>query len=138
MKQLIVLTAVLPMMLLFVAQFALDQRNHAMTTYAEEIVQTACEKARAEGCFTAEIQNELRRALSERLGISPETIGIDADEGVVYRLNYFDASSERGLIRYSISIPIGRRVASSGFFTRAEENWRILTFQGVMASERLP
>ena len=34
MKQFIVLAAVLPLMLLFVAQYAIDQRNHAATAIA--------------------------------------------------------------------------------------------------------
>ena len=138
MKNFIVLAAVLPLMLLFVAQFALDQRNHAVTAFVEEEVRAACEEARAEGCFTASIRDGLRERLASRLGIAPSAVTITADSGVVYRLNYFDASGERGLIRYSVSVPIGRITAAAGFFGGSGSNVRILTIAGTMASERLP
>ena len=138
MKQFIVLAAVLPLMLFFVAQYALDQRNHAATAFVEEEVQSACEEARAAGCFTEEIREKLRTRVAEKLGISPAAVAITADSGVVYRLNYFDASGERGLIHYSVSVPIGRMTASAGFLSPNGGNTRVLTITGTLASERLP
>ncbi len=138
MKQFIVLAAVLPLMLLFVAQYAIDQRNHAVTTIVEEEVRASCEEARAAGCFTAEIRERLKTSLAEKLGIAPTAVSITADDTVVYRLNYFDASGERGLIRYSISVPIGKAMATSSLFMPNGSNTRVLTIRGTMASERLP
>ena len=138
MKQFIVLAAVLPLMLLFVAQYALDQRNHAVTAIVEEEIRVSCEQARAAGCFTAEIRDKLKDSLRDKLGIPPSSVTITADDTVVYRLNYFDASGERGLIRYSVSVPIGKHMAAAGFFSLNGSNERVLTFRGTMASERLP
>ena len=138
MKQFIVLAAVLPLMLLFVAQYAIDQRNHAATAIAEEEIRAACELARSAGCFTQEIRTQLKSNLAEKLGLSPTDITVTADEGVVYRLNYFDSTGERGLIRYSVSVPIGRVMAVSGLFSTNTPNTRVLTVRGTMASERLP
>ena len=60
MKQLIVLAAILPLMLIFMAQYTLDQKNSATISILQEQVYTAKEKAKQEGCFTEEIKNELK------------------------------------------------------------------------------
>lgn len=137
MKQFIVLAAVLPLMLLFVAQFAIDQRTHFVTSFVEEEVRSSCEEARAAGCFTADIKENLQNRIAEKIGIEPSSVRIEAEEAVVYRLNYFDSSGERGLIHYSVSVPIGR-IMAAGLFAPKGRNERILTFSGTMASERIP
>jgi len=138
MKQFIVLAAVLPLMLLFVAQYAIDQRNHAATAFVEEEVRAACEEARSAGCFTSEIRERLVRSISGKLGIPAASVSVEADDSVVYRLNYFDSTGERGLIRYKITVPIGPMTAYSGFLSPAGRNERTVVIAGTMASERLP
>ena len=64
MKQLIVLTAVLPLMLIFMAQFTLDQKNNHAINIIQEEVYTAKEQAKQEGCFTPAIIQDLKSAVS--------------------------------------------------------------------------
>ena len=136
MKQFIVLTAVLPLLLLFVAQYALDQRNHALTTACEEQIRASCEEARLDGYFSADNRQRLAASLAETVGVEPSRIVIEAGSSVVYRVNYFDASGQRGLIPYSVTVPLGKSMAGGLF--RLQGNERVLTVRGTLASERLP
>jgi len=138
-KQFIVLAAVLPLMMLFLAQYALDQRNHAAASYLQEQVLLAGELARQEGCFTESIKNGLLEALSTGLGIPEEEIGLELTETRRYRINYFDPSGQRGLIHYSVSVPVDRIMAGGSFLgIAAEKNRMTYTVRGTLASERLP
>lgn len=139
MKQFIVLAAVLPLLLLFMAQYALDQKNHAAASFVQDQVLLAGEQARQEGCFTERIQEELRRALAEGLGIPEEEIGMEVTETRQYRINYFDPSHQRGLIHYKITVPVERIMAGGAFLgITAATNQATYTVSGTLASERLP
>ena len=137
MKQFIVLSAILPILLLFTAQFALDQRNGIAVSFIQERVYAAREKARQEGYFTEAIRQDLRAELAGFLGIDPLSIAIDATEEVQYRVNRF-AGDGRGIIHYSVRVPIGEAMAGSAFLGLTEaENRRIVTVEGQAASEKL-
>ena len=139
MKQLIVLACVLPILLLFLGQYSLDQKNSVALSVFQEQVYTAKEKAKQEGCFTPEIKEELRRNLSEKLGVSGEDIVIVATESRQYRVNSFDAGSARGLIHYKISIPVEKLMAGEKLLgISAKDNAGMYTVEGTTASERLP
>ncbi len=136
MKQVIVLAGVLPLLLVFMMQAALDQKNSAVISWLQEQVYTAKELAKQEGCFSPEIRAELQNRISEGLGIDPSEVIIEATESPRYRINRFDES--RGLIEYSVSVPIGERMAGARLFgIGAEENRTSYTISGVTASERL-
>lgn len=136
MKQFIVLAAVLPLLLVFLAQYALDQRNSALIGILQEHVYTAKEKAKQEGCFTWEIESELRECISRTFGISPEEIKIVATKTPLYRINSFD---ERGLIQYEVSVPIDCIMAGGRLFGLKGKNNSIdYVVSGSAASELLP
>lgn len=139
MKQLIVLTAILPLMLLFVAQFTLEQKNNYIINDFQQQVYTAKERAKQEGCFTQEIIEELKENISNNLGISESDIAITATETPKYRINYYDPSKERGLIHYSVSIPIDKIMAGGRLLgVPPEENKAIYVVEGTTVSEKLP
>ncbi|MDD2215977.1 MAG: hypothetical protein PHE41_05350 [Eubacteriales bacterium] len=139
MKQLIVLAAVLPLMLIFLAQYTLDQKNNAIISTLQQQVYTAKEKAKQEGCFTEEIKRELRDQISFDLGIESEEILIIATETRQYRINYFDEHGKRGLIHYRVSVPIDRVMAGGRLLgIQKEKNRTLFTVEGSTASERLP
>jgi hypothetical protein len=139
MKQLIVLTAVLPLMLIFMAQFTLEQKNnHAINTIQQQVY-IAKEQAKQEGYFTPDIIEELKDNISARLGISKNDISVAATETPRYRINFFDSSLERGLIHYSVSVPIEKIMAGGNILgISEEENRMVYTVEGSAASELLP
>ncbi len=139
MKQLIVLAAVLPLMLVFMAQFTLDQKNSAVIGMLQQQVYTAKEQAKQEGCFTPKIKEDLKKGISTKLGIPEQDILIVATESPIYRINYFDQEGERGIIHYSISVPLDKIVAGGGLMgISPEENKGMYTVEGTAASEKLP
>lgn len=139
MKQFIVLAAILPLMLIFITQYTLDQKNSAAINTLQQIVYTAKEQARQEGCFSDTIIRELKEDISLALGIEEEDIVITATENRQYRINYFDTGEERGLIHYSVSVPIDKVMAGGILFGIGDENNTALyTVEGTTASERLP
>lgn len=139
MKQFIVLAAVLPILLLFLSQYCLDQKNNQMINVFQQQVYAAKEEAKQEGCFTAAIKDKLRKNLSRTLGVSPEEILIEATETKQYRLSYFDEGGKRGMIHYRISFPLHKVMAGERLLgLAAEENTRLYSVEGSTASECLP
>lgn len=139
MKQLIVLTAILPLMLIFMAQFTLEQKNNYAINMLQQLVYTAKEEAKAEGCFSPEIVERLKDGISLKLGIPENDIVVEATETVRYRINYYDSSGARGLIHYKVSVPIDKVMAGGNFLGISEEmNRAVYTIEGTTASERLP
>ena len=139
MKQLIVLTAILPLMLIFIAQITLEQKNNAAISMLQQQVYTAKEQAKQEGCFTEDIINRLKTDISTNFGISKSEILITATEVPQYRINYFDSSSERGLIHYSVSVPIEKIMAGGSLIgISAADNKGVYTVEGTAASEKVP
>ncbi len=139
MKQLIVLAAVLPLMLIFIAQFGLEQKNSTAINTLQQQVYTAKEQAKQEGCFTLAIIEQLKRDISTKLKIPEQEIIIVATETPQYRINYFDPDRQRGMIHYSVSVPIGKIMAGGGLIgVPPEQNKGVYTVEGTTASERLP
>lgn len=143
MKQLIVLSAVLPLMLVFLLQFTLDQKNAYNISQFQEIVYTAREEARQEGCFTGEIEAELKRQVAKSFAVPEEEIEMEATRTVQYRVQSgegFDANGrQRGMIHYRVTVPIERLMAGHRLFgIKESENKGKYTVEGYAASERLP
>ena len=136
MKQFLVLLAVLPLCLVFLVQFSMDQVNSNRIGILSDMVYSAKEEAKQEGCFTDEIKAKLRRNISGSLGVSPDDILIEATEEPVYRVMN---ESERGLIHYRVQVPIGELTAGRRLFgIREDENVYYYTIESYTASERLP
>ena len=135
MKQFIVMLAVLPLMLVFLLQFSLEQQRSVRLAAASDIVYAAREEAKQEGAFTPELKAKLVRQLSERLGVSEDSIVIEAEESEVYRV---DAERTRGIISYSVSFPAGRVMAAGNMFGISDsENFSTYTIRSITASEKL-
>ena len=139
MKQFIILAAILPLLLLFLAQYCLDQKNSKMLNLFQQEVYSAKEEAKQSGCFTPEIKKKLRTELSKTLGVEEEEILIEATETKQYRINYFDESGGRGIIRYKITFPLKKLMAGGKLLgLKEEENQGMYTVEGSTASECLP
>ena len=101
MKQFIVLLAVLPIMLLFMAQFSLEQQNSKKISLITDIVYAAKEEAKQQGGFGIE---ELRAELSDKLGLDPGSIVIEAPE--VHSVRRVEKDGSRGIIKYRVVVPM--------------------------------
>lgn len=135
MKQLIVLMGVLPIMLVFLLQYSLDQRNNDNISRFQECVYQAKEQAKQQGCFTPEIKEELIGKLERNFGIGEEEMVIVLEEVPKYRTTAFD---QRELIYYKVSVPIERIMAGNRLFGIAdEENRGMYTIESWTASERI-
>lgn len=102
MKQFIVLLAVIPILMFFMLQMGLDQKNSQITTIIQACVYSAKEEAKQEGCFTSEIVEKLKNDISKLTGIDKSCISIEADDEVKYR----HATGDDRLINYKISVYI--------------------------------
>jgi len=80
MKQFIVLTAVLPILMIFVMQTAYDQKSSYGISLVHDIVYVAKEEAKIEGSFTWDILSKLRGDLSRALSVPPGEIKINCRE----------------------------------------------------------
>jgi hypothetical protein len=135
MKQLIVLMAVLPILLIFLFQYALDQKNNDRIGRLQEFVYQAKEEAKQEGCFTAEIQEELVERIGNSFDIQESEIVLDLEKVPQYRTSEFD---DRELIHYRVSVPIKKIMAGNGLFGLSdEENRGMYTIESWTASERI-
>ncbi len=136
MKQFIVLLACLPILLIFMVQFSMDEINHQRIGLLTDIVEAAKEEARQQGCFTEEIRRELRGAVSERLGVPAQQVRIEATSSPVYRLA---ADDSRGLIHYKVTVPVGSLMAGHRLFgIRDDANVYYYVIESYAASELLP
>ena len=145
MKQFLVLLAVLPLMLIFFVQFTIDQTNSSRIGRLNDLVYTAREEARQEGCFTREIKARLTAEISEAFDIDPSEIIIEAtgENDIKYRIEtgsgLSDAQWKRGLIHYKVTVPVGEVMAGRRLFgIKEEDNTYNYVIESYAASERLP
>jgi hypothetical protein len=134
-KQLIVMAATLPILMLFVMQFALEQQNQNRIAALQEAVYSVKEQARQEGRFTPAMREALAEAASVCFQIEKSEIVIEADAAVKYRKNAFD---ERELIHYRVKVPIKKIMAGNrllGIPDGDNEGWYVI--EGSAASEKL-
>lgn len=134
MKQFIVLMAVLPILLLFLMQFSMDQRNSQRLGKIQDLIYISKESARQEGYFSLELKEKLREDLSRTAGVAPEEIIIECDDTIKYRYN----SGEDRLIYYRIEVPIKKVMAGSRIFgITEEENGYTYVIDSYTASEKI-
>ena len=135
MKQLIVLMGVLPIMLVFLLQYSLDQKNNDNISRLQECVYQAKEQAKQQGCFTPEIKEKLIAKIERNFDIGEEDMVIVLEEVPKYRTTSFD---QRELIYYRVSVPIDKIMAGNRFFgIPDEENRGMYTIESWTASERI-
>jgi len=135
MKQLIVLMGVLPIMLIFLMQYTLDQRNSDNISRLQEYVYQAKEQAKQEGRFTPEIKAELVGKIQDTFGIAASEMVLVLDTIPKYRTGAFD---ERELIHYKVSVPIEKVMAGNRMLGISDsENQGMYTIESWTASELL-
>ena len=133
MKQLIVLMGILPILLVFLLQYTLDQRNNDNISRFQECVYQAKEQAKQKGYFTQEIKEEMTNKIEGYFGIEEEDMVMVLEEIPQYRTSTFD---QRELIYYKVSVPIDQIMAGNRFFGIAdEENRAMYTIESWAASE---
>ena len=110
-----------------------------------DLVYTAREEARQEGCFTRDIKARLRAEIADAFDIDPSLVLIEAtgENDVKYRIEdgstYSDAQWKRGLIHYKVSVPIGEVMAGRRLFgIKEEDNTYNYVIESFAASEKLP
>jgi hypothetical protein len=134
-KQLIVLMGVLPILLVFLMQYSLDQQNSDNISRLQEYVYQAKEQAKQKGYFTFEIREEMIGKIESAFNIDEDDMVIDLEEVPKYRTSVFD---ERELIHYRVSVPIDKIMAGNRFFgIPDEENRGMYTVESWTASELL-
>jgi len=132
MKQLIIMSAILVLLLTFPLQYALEQKNHHDMLQLQTFVHNAKEQAKQEGYFTADIISNLEaNIINEFESIDPSEIVIDAT-GVSER-------KERGeLIYYKIGVPINDIIAVNKFWGIDEaDNTMIYYIENYTTSEKV-
>jgi hypothetical protein len=137
MNNFIAMALVLPLLLFFPAQYALQIKNQHNISALESIVESAKEEARQEGYFTPALINKIRVEIEEEFrDVSAGEIVIDVTETPKYRTDVYD---HRELISYSIGAPIKKLSAANEFFGISDEdNSAMLCIKGSVASEKLP
>ena len=134
MKQFIVLIAVLPVMLLFLLQFTLEQKNSLAIARIQDSTYAAKEEAKQEGYFSDEIKDRLKNKISQATGISSERIIVESEDSIKYRYNI---GNER-LIYYRVEVPIDEVMAGSRLLgISKEENSYIYVIDSYTASEKI-
>jgi hypothetical protein len=125
----------LPLIMVFIMQFALEQMNQGRIAALQELVYGAKERAKQEGLFTPEIKAALARDIAERFKLDESDIVIETDGHMKYRRNRFD---EREMIAYRVEVPIEKIMAGNRLMGISDEaNAGIYVIEGSTASERL-
>jgi len=118
MKTFIVTIAAVILLMVFPMQNVQDIVNSHKIERFDEIVYSACQKARTDGRFTESNISQMKSSiLSEFTDISEDEIIIDVTESMKYKRFEFDS---RETINYKIGIPI-KRIINLGEFLGIED-----------------
>ena len=132
MKQFIVLLAVLPIMMIFLAQITTTEVTGEKEAFIQNVVYAAKEQARLEGAFTEEIQADIVSKISEGLSIPETDITVEADTDVKYRY-----SSDR-IIKYKVSVVLRDVIAGGKLLGISEkENAVVYVIESYTVSEKI-
>lgn len=134
MKQLIALMGVLPIMMVFMLQLGLDQKNSQITSNIQSCVYAAKEQAKQEGLFTKEIEEKLKENISKTTGIGADEISIATDK--VIKSRYSDFNDR--LIHYRVEVKIPKVMACNNIYgVSNRQNSYDFVVEGYTASERI-
>ncbi len=133
MKQLIVLMAVLPILMVFVLQMTYDQKVTAQISAVQGIVYSAKEDARQEGAFTSEIQAGMKAQIAKKLGISESEVILECDEEIKKR----DGIAQNRMINYKVTVPIRDVMAGGSLLGVSDDNEITFVIDSFTASEKL-
>ena len=136
MKTFIVTIAAVILLMLFPMQNVQDIVNSHKIERFDEIVYSACQRARTEGRFTESNISQLKSdILSEFPDVSEDEIIIDVTTSMKYKRFEFDS---REAINYRIGVPI-KRIVNLGRFLgiKDEDNRFSYIMEGYVLSEAL-
>jgi hypothetical protein len=127
MKQFIVLAAVLPLLLLFVAQFSLEQQNNHRLNGVREIVMSANKTAFAIGGYDGRLIEQVKRDVARATGTREEEIEFEGRAWVGASANGHEILT----VSYKVKTPIKGIMAGARFLgIPEEENQIIFEFSG--------
>ena len=136
MKTFIVTVAAIILLMVFPMQNVLDIVNSHKIERFDEIVYSACQKARTSGRFTESNISEMKDSiLAEFPDVSEDEIIIDVTTSMKYKRFEFDS---RETINYKIGIPI-KKIVSLGKILgiKDEDNRTDYVMEGYVLSEAL-
>ena len=136
MKTFIVTVAAIILLMVFPMQNVLDIVNSHKIERFDEIVYSACQKARTDGRFTESNISQMKdNILAEFPDISEDEIIIDVTETMKYKRFEFDS---RETINYKIGVPI-KKIVSLGKILgiKDEDNRTDYVMEGYVLSEAL-
>ena len=132
MKQFIVLLAVLPVMMILLAQMTASEVNYEKAGYIQNVVYAAKEEAKQEGLFTEEIRERIVKDISEGLSIPESDITVEADETVKYRY------SDDRVIHYKVTVTLRDVMAGGSILGISDsENKAVYVIESSTASEKI-
>lgn len=136
MKTFIVTIAAVILLMVFPMQIVQDIVNTHKIERFDEIVYSACQKARTDGRFTESNITEVKNSiLSEFPDVSEDEITIEVTETMKYKRFEFDS---RETINYKIGVPI-KKIINLGKILgiKEEENRYVHVMEGYVLSEAL-
>lgn len=143
MKQFIVLLAILPIMLLFLVQFVLDQQTEAKISMIDSYVYTAKEYAKQYGYLDCKA---LKDKIVSSCGLSDDDVSVSSNASDIdtarTRLSSANVSGgaidlERDTIHYDVKVTLEGIMAGSGLF-KIKDNSYCYEINEYTASEYLP
>ena len=136
MKTFIVTLAAIILLMVFPMQNVLDIVNSHKIERFNEIVYTACQKARTDGRFTDSIISQMKdNILAKFPDVSEDEIIIDVTTTIKYKRFEFDS---RETINYRIGVPIKKIVSLGNILgIKDEDNRTDYVMEGYVLSEAL-
>ncbi len=136
MKTLIVTVAAMLLLIVFPMQIVQDIVNTHKIERFDEIVYSACQKARTDGRFTNSNISEMKGSiLAEFPDVSEDEIITEVETSMKYKKFEFD---ERETINYKIGVPIKKIINLGKLLGIKEEDNRYLhVMEGYVLSEAL-
>ncbi len=132
MKQFIVLTAILPILLIFILQIGYDQKNISTVNRIQEAVYTAKEDAKLQGYFSEERMELLKSELEKIEGV----VSANIYSPQKYPQARYSIGENRH-IDYEVEIVLENVMAGGGMMIDPEKNTYKYVIKSYTASEYL-
>jgi len=135
MSKYLVLAASVVILLSFVMQYGIEQRNHYNLVSFETTVNSTREEAKQAGAFTTDIIARMKEKIAEQFDVDESEIIVNVSAAKKYRTNEFD---EREVIEYEVGIPLDKLIASNKLWGVSDEDNKTIHYvRGVVPSEAL-
>lgn len=132
MKQFIVLTAVLPILLLFLMQVGYDQKNINTVNQIQAVVYAAKEDAKLEGYFSEERKEVLKSELESIRGVASARV----ESPQKYPQARYSIGENR-FIDYEVEVVLDHVMAGGDYIIEPDKNTYTYVIKSYTASEYL-